>query len=423
MTKPKIWEKLSPAIAARREMTIDLIREMVQRPSYETEAAVQEYIAGFWQQRGIEPDIWEIDDAALRAHPAAIDGGYDYRGRKNLVVTFKGSSGGRSLVLNGHMDVVPVDPSGVWTGDPWSGEYRDGRVYGRGAVDMKGGLAIAMTVMDALLECKVRLRGDLQLHCVVDEENGGNGTLAAALRGYRGDATIFLEPTTPELLVVSGRGAQFFRITVIGAEGGIEYQAILPNAIEKAYQVLVAVQAFAARRMAQVNDPLYRLDATKLPCGICKIQAGNWPSTLPASCVMEGSIECMPGEDIRQVSQDFKRYLLEATQQDEWLRQHPPEIEFFGLRLEAAKTDVEAPLVKSLLEAARQITGKRPEVVGGGGSDLRIPVLYADSPSVLFGPSGGAIHSTDEYIEVDSAMQVAQILGNFILGWCQAVED
>lgn len=423
MIRSTIWERLSPAIEARRGLTIDLIREMVQRPSFETEAAVQEYIAGFWRRRGIEPDIWEIDDDALRRHPAYIDGGWDYRGRKNLVVVFKGSGNGKSLAINGHMDVVPVDPSGVWTSDPWSGEYRDGRVYGRGAVDMKGGLAIALAVMDALLECKVRLKGDLQLHCVVDEENGGNGTLATALRGYRGDATIFLEPTSPHLLVVSGRGAQFFRITVRGVEGGIEYQALLPNAIEKAYQVLLAVQTFAARRMALVNDPLYRLDATKLPCGICKIQAGNWPSTLPASCVMEGSLECMPGEDIHQVSQEFKQHLLEMAQKDEWLGLHPPEIEFFGLRLEAAKTDVEHPLVKGLLESTRQIIGKQPEVVGGGGSDLRIPVLYANSPSVLFGPAGGAIHSTDEYIEVDSAMQVAQILGRFILDWCGVVGE
>ena len=288
---------------------------------------------------------------------------------------------------------------------------------------MKGGLALAMLVMDALLECKVHLKGDLQLHCVVDEENGGNGTLAAALRGYRGDATIFLEPTSLDQVVVSGRGAQFFRITVPGIEGGIEYQAILPNAIEKAALVIAAVQAYAARRVAQVDDPLYRLDPTKLPCGVCKIQAGNWPSTLPASCVMEGSLECMPGEDIRLVSQDFKRYLLEATQQDDWLRQHPPQIEFFGLRLEAAKTDVDDPLVRTLLDTVEQITGKQPAVVGGGGSDLRIPVLYANSPSVLFGPAGGAIHSTDEYIDVDSALQAAQILGRFILDWCEVVEE
>ena len=153
MEKSKIWEKLSPVLAARREMIIDLIREMVQRPSYETEAAVQEYIAAFWRRRGIEPDSWEIDDPALRAHPAFIDGGWDYRGRKNLVVVFEGRGGGRSLALNGHMDVVPVDPNGVWTSDPWSGGVpgwahlwpRRGGHEGRaGAGDAGDGCAVGM---------------------------------------------------------------------------------------------------------------------------------------------------------------------------------------------------------------------------------------------------------------------------------------
>ncbi|MEJ2708125.1 MAG: ArgE/DapE family deacylase [Anaerolineales bacterium] len=418
------WSDLSAAIAARREMATDLIQKMVRIPSDEGEGGVQTFITDWWRQRGVEPDVWEPDIETLRQHPGFVDVDYDYANRSNVVVMFKGAGGGRSLSLNGHMDVVPADPRGIWThGGPWSGKYVGGRIYGRGAVDMKAGLAVAMIVMDALQDCGLQLKGDLQMQFVVDEENGGNGTLAAILRGYRSDGTIFLEGTSPNFVVVSSRGAQFFRIIVPGIEGGIEYQFTQPNAIEKGLKLFEAVQSYALWRAAQADHPLYDYDPTKIPSAICKIQAGNWPSTLPAQCVMEGSIECLPGEDIELTKKQFRAYLLEAAKQDEWLRDNPPTIEWFGLRFEAGETATDDPLVSGLSAAAQAITGNKPAILGGGGSDLRLPVLYANSPSVLFGPAGGSIHSTDEYVEVDSVMQTAQIIAKFILDWCEPAQD
>jgi acetylornithine deacetylase len=418
------WERVSAAIEARGELAKKLISEMVRMPSIDDESQVQEYIADFWKSRQVKIDTWSPDVAELSKHRAFVEVGYDYTGRQNMVVTLPGSGGGRSVTLNGHMDVVPADPSGVWTHvDPFSGVIENNRVYGRGSVDMKAGLAIAMIVVDALLETGVRLKGDVQLQFVVDEENGGNGTLACITRGYRSDATIFLEPTDPKFLLVSSRGAHFFRITVKGIEGGIEYQYSLPNAIDKAMLLFRATQDYALWRASQAKLPLYDHDPTKIPAAICKIHAGNWPSTLPAQCIMEGSLECLPGEDIDEIRFQFAEYLQEVARQDPWLKENPPEVEWFGLRYEAGLTPVDHPFVKALSHATQEITGTTPQIVGGGGSDLRLPVLYADSPSVLFGPSGGAIHSTDEYVELDSVMQVAQIVGRFILDWCQVAEN
>lgn len=423
----KPWAIFSAAIAGRKELAVRWIQELVRIPSDQGEAEVAEYIQAWCRQRGIEPDAWEPDIAELRSHPAFVQVDYDYQGRPNLVVLLKGQGGGRSLTLNGHMDVVPADPTGVWThGGPWSGERVGApggdRIYGRGSVDMKGGLAIAMLLLDALQETGLRLKGDLQIQFVVDEENGGNGTLAAITRGYRSDATIFLDAGNPLAIVVSSRGAHFFRITVPGVEGGIEYQFTQPNAIEKAFKLFSAVQSYALWRASGADDPLYAHDPTKIPAAVCKIHAGNWPSTLPARCVMEGSIECLPGEDIDQVMRQFEAYLLETARQDEWLRDHPPVIEWFGLRYEAGATALDDPLVTGLATVAEDILGRKPAIVGGGGSDLRLPLLHAGSASVLFGPAGGAIHSTDEYVEIASMMQVAQIVGKFILDWCGVAE-
>lgn len=416
--KNEAWVNLSAAIASRRELVITLIQEMVRRPSMVSEAEVQAYIQEFWRQRGVKTDLWELDIDELRSHPAFVPVEYDYRGRPNQVVYFKGQGDGHSLALNGHTDVVPVDPAPWKHGDPFSGVYEDGKVYGRGSVDMKGGVAAGMIVLDALLETGIKLKGDLHMQFVADEENGGNGTLAAIQRGYRGDATIFLEPTSPSYVVISSRGAQFFRITVPGLEAPIEHTMTTVNVIEKAYLLFRAVQDYAAWRVSGADHPLYEWDPTKIPVAVCKIQAGSWPSTFASQCVMEGSLECLPGEDIRQVREAFRAYLLEVAGQDPWLKEHPPQIEWFGLWFESAQTPLDSHMISQFTQSYRAVTGKEPVVLGGGGSDLRLPILYADSPSAHFGPTGGAIHSTDEYVEIDSVIQVAQIVGRFILDWC-----
>lgn len=400
-------------------MAVSLIQELVRRPSHQGEGEVQQFITQWWQKRGIEPDKWEPQLADLAKHSGFVEVDYDYSGRPNVVVLLKGQGGGHSLTLNGHTDVVPVEPV-PWThGDPWGGQYVDGKVYGRGSVDMKGGLAIGMIVIDALLECNIQLKGDLQMQFVVDEENGGNGTLAAITRGYRSDGTIFLEPIMPHTTFVSSRGAQFFRIIIPGIEAGIEFQFTTPNAIQKAYLLFDAVQAYAYWRASQADHPLYAWDATKIPVTICKIQAGSWPSTLPAQCIMEGSVECLPGEDIDQVKEEFRAYLLESARQDPWLKDNPPTIEWFGLRYESGETPLDNPFIIQLTKTYQEITGHILEKLGGGGTDLRLSLLYANSPSVILGPTGGDFHATDEYVDIDSVLQVAQVIGKFILDWCE----
>ena len=286
---------------------------------------------------------------------------------------------------------------------------------------MKGGLAVGMITIDALLECGICLKGDLMMQFVVDEENGGNGTLAAIQRGYRSDGTIFLEPVDPGVMFVSSRGARFFKILLPGLEAGIEYLFTTPHVIDKAFYILQRIQDYAVWRNSQANHPLYEWDPTKIPATICKINAGNWPSTLPSRCVMEGSIECLPGEEIDQVTAEFKEYILLAARQDPWLCDHPPEVEFFGLRYESGESQIDHPFITTLQKTYQTVTGNRLDVRGGGGTDLRLPLLYANSPSVIIGPSGGSFHATDEYVDIDSVMQTAQVLGKFILDWCEEI--
>jgi acetylornithine deacetylase len=385
------------------------------------EGPLSEWFAAQARKLDVEVDAWAPDDAELRAHPAYVPVEYGYADRENVVAVRKGTGNGRKLILYSHIDTVPVDPNTHWTHGPYSGDVVDGRIYGRGAADMKGGCGVALVALEILSELGVRFQGDVAAHFLLDEEAGGNGTLAAILRGHYGPnaGCVMLEPTSPRLMLISGRGAQFFRITVAGEEGGTEYHRDLVSAIDAAYVIYNAVKHYARMREAAVSDPLYEgRERTKVPTAICTIQAGAWPSTVTGEAVMEGTIECLPGEDIRAVVADFERYLREVAADDPWLRDHPFTFQPFGLWFEAAGIQPDDPFVHALQRASQTALGHEPQVLGGGGSDLRLPILHAHCPTVLWGPGGGPIHSVDEWVSIEQLVDMLKASLVAAVEWC-----
>ncbi len=421
----ELIDRVSAIIDRRRDDLLALLQQLVRIPSVVgtggPEAELQRLMAGRMSAAGMAVDLWEPAQADLRKYKGYVNVEKDYTGRPVAVGVLRGAGRGRSLAYNVHIDVVPVDPNTTWIHEPFGGEIVGDRLYGRGSADMKGGVAAAVIAVEALVEAGVRLNGDLMIQSVSDEEDGGNTTLACIDRGYKADATVFLEPTSPNYLYVSGRGAQFFRITVPGVEGGVEYRHEIPNAIEKAIFIYRAVDAYWRYRESQADHPLYEAgprSGTKIPVAICKIQAGAWPSTIPGECVMEGTLECLPGEDIDEVKEQFARYVSKSAEGDPWLREHPPRLEWFGLYLEPAAVPADDPFVQTLVRVATEVNGTPPMVTGGGGNDLRLPVLYAKKPGVLFGPRGGMVHSVDEYVEIEEVVKVAKTAAALAIEWC-----
>ena len=413
-------QQIDETIENLRQEGLALLQTLVNIPTLAgNEKPCQEVIAKKMQALGLEMDVWDPEDAELMKHPAYVPVEKGYQGRPNVVGTYRGGGGGHSLILNGHVDVVPVGPESYWKVSPWSGEYLDGRVYGRGSSDMKGGLVSNLLAAQALKALGVRLKGNLILESVVDEELGGNGTLACIQRGYHADGCIFTEPSGLGIIACANRGAQYFRIIVPGQEGGTEYKHDLVNPINKAMEVIQAIDAYSIMREATVSHPLYDgFYNTKVPLAVCVIAAGEWPSTVSSQCRMEGTIECLPGEDIQEVKADFGAYLHEWSAKDPWLKEHPLTLEWFGLWFDAAEVAPDHPFVSTLQSSVAESTGQPPLVVGAGGCDLRLPILYGNTPAVLFGPSGGMIHSVDEYVEFDQVIQAAKSLARFIVDWC-----
>jgi acetylornithine deacetylase len=424
-----LWPLLHDAAQAYRQRLVDLLVESIAFPSVSGEEG--DCARWFAERLGaldVELDVWEPDVTELEHHGAYVPRWDDYRGRPNVVATRRGRGDGGRLILNGHTDVVPVDDLAQWSHDPWRAEVDGDRLYGRGAVDMKGGCVVALACLEILEELKIELAGDVAVHLVVDEEATGNGTLAAVLRGHYGPGSgcVFLEPTGTGALVAASRGAQYFRITVPGYEIATEYQAAYPNAVTEAARLVLATEEFRAEREESASHPLYGEDyqrayaETRVPHAICCASAGAWPSTLPAACVLEGTIECLPGEDIDAVFASYRDFVLEVSRRSEWLRGHPPTVEPFGLRYEAGATEASDPFVQLVAGVTEGVSGVRPPVVGGAGNDLRHVVLYGDAPAVVFGPTGSSFHAVDEWVSIDELVSFLEISLRVALGWCSA---
>ena len=430
-------EGLLNLVESKRNEIIELTRSLVRIPSVAGEEAnCQDFVLDRLRRLGARLDVWEPKISELKDHPAYSDvEKYEepklrsYEGRPNVVATFQGSGGGKSLVLNGHVDVVPSGPREMWTHDPWGGEVEEGRLYGRGAVDMKGGLAAMIAAGQVIAEAGVSLRGNLILESVVDEEPGGNGTLACLLRGYKGNAAIFTEPSQifgRGAIGVASTGVSAYRIKVKGRSGhpstggfGPEYV----SAIDKASKLLGAIKDFNSIRQREglaVNHPLYRALPLTNMIGVGKIRAGDWFSIMPDLCVIEGSMECFPREDIEETKKKFVDYVQRFAHLDPWMRSNPPEIEFFGIHMVPTEVRTDEPIVTTVRDFVREVLKTEPLVFGlPAGSDLRIFTEYAGTPAVHFGPGGGGTHGSDEFVLVDDVIDVTKVLVSTICAWCR----
>lgn len=381
------------------------------------ETPVQQHMAGLLEELGLETDVWEIDIDALKQHPsyaAEIE-----RQQALGVVGRWGSGRGRSLILNGHVDVVPAGETSRWTVPPFTGTVRENRVYGRGSADMKGGLCCALYAVKALRDAGVTLDGTVIIQSVVGEEDGGMGTLAATLRGHTADAAIVLEPT--ELIVAPAQaGALSFRITIPGraAHGALRTEGV--NPLEKFEQIYKALQSLEQDRNRRLMHPLFA--NYDIPFAICvgRLHTGIWASTVPETLVLEGRYGIGIDENSAQARMELESAIAEATLQDPWLREHPPLVEWWGARYEPAAIAVDHPLVTTLVDSFATAADRQLLIRGMPyGADMHLLVNQGDTPTVIFGPGDvRTAHAPDEFVPIDELRTATRTLTLTILRFC-----
>ena len=411
-------------IDANREQAIGLLQQMVAIPSVTgDEAAIQAFVAEYMKGIGLEVDMWETDWEALKQHPGYRPVERGYEGRPNIVATARGTGGGRSLLLNGHTDVIPVGNGEGWSDNPWSAKIENGRIYGRGACDMKSGVASHILAVEYLKAAGVRLKGDVYINVVIDEEVSGHGTLDTVIRGYKADAGISGE--TSDLHVQPACiGRIWFQIDIEGKPAGIQQRYLGISAIDLGNKVVKAVQELEDHRVATVKHPLYPNALDSLPCIIGSFQAGNYPSAFPASAVLKGSIGTVPGEDHEGVKQSLVDKIAEMAATDEWMKDHPPVVRFVGYDAEASEIARDHGIVEAVSKAYTEITGKEPVISGRqGAADTRFLNSYGETPTVIFGPGSTAVmHANDEYVSIDDYITAIKVMALSIYDWCGAEE-
>ena len=338
--------------------------------------------------------------------------GIDYEGRFNIRARRKGSGGGRSLLFNTHIDVVPPSQGQQRPFDP---SVEDGVVRGRGACDAKGQVAALFAALLALKRLGVSLGGDILAHLVVEEEVGGNGTLAVTRRGEKADACIVMEPTDMRILS-SVRGAVWFRVICTGKPGHNGRAGDTVSALKMAIRVIQILEGYHARLLAASRGiPIFDPFPNPMPITFGKLAAGDWPATAPARATVEGVLGLLPNKTRYQVMEEMRQAILDEG--DAWLRDHF-QLEFM-YRHDAHVLDTGHPLVSGLQEACRD-AGSAGEVTAMTAScDSWFYNNQLGIPTVVFGPGSlGFAHTNDEQIRMEEIASAASVMVRFMERWC-----
>ncbi len=423
--KDAFVREVARAVEARREEMVSLLQALVRVPSVTgEEGAVQEVIERALLERGLNVDRWEATAREVEPYLEHVGEQARYGGRPNLVGVRLGSGeGGRSILLNAHTDTVaPGDPA-AWSRDPYSGAVEGDLLYGRGACDMKGGLATHLTALDALDDLGVELGGNVTVAATVGEENGGLGALSTVLRGYRADAALISEPTRLALVPAQG-GSLVFRLTVTGHSAHAAVRDSGISALEKFLPIFEALRALERERNAALRHPLYEHLENKVPINVGIVRAGEWPSSVPESLVAEGRAGLIPGEEIGPFRELVSERLRSVAEKDPWLREHPPKVEWFGGQFAPAEVPTDAPICAAVGRAHERVTGRRPHVEGVPyGADMRLFMLFGGMPCVMYGAGDvNVAHAPDEHVSIDDLLTAAKTLACVLPDWCGASE-
>jgi len=416
----EVQKRVIEWIDRERERIVGFLQDLIKIPSVTgEEGEIQQFIARRLRQMGLSIDVWEPDWAALSQHPAYVEVSSGYKGRPNVVGLLPGSGGGKSLLFNGHVDVIPAGAPESWEHGPWSGDVAEGRIYGRGASDMKAGLAAMTMAVESILQSDFRLKGDVILEYTVDEELSGNGTLACVMKGYKADAGICCETSSMRVQPAS-IGRIWFEIKVQGKAAGIQRRWEGVNAIEKGYRVTQAVSDFERQRLQKVSHPLYPEIRGAIPCMVGVFQSGSYPSAFPDTCHLQGSMATVPGEDSNVVKSEFVQFVTKSVADDPWLKEHPPQVSFVGYFAEPSEIPRDSPILQLLLRKFTEVTGQQPILSGReGAADIRFLNRYGKTPTVIFGPGlTEQMHANNEWASIEDLIQATKILAMTILEWC-----
>jgi acetylornithine deacetylase len=423
MTEQPPRKDIAEAVADGRKWAVDTLAGWVRKDSVlGNERPAQEYIAHELAALGLDVTLLPVDPARIRALPGYSPADWSYDERPNVVATLEpGRKDGRSLIVNGHVDVVPPGPLSLWSHPPFEPMVyeRDGRtwMHGRGAGDMKGGTVACLWALRTIAVLDLVPASPVVVQSVIEEECTGNGTLALCEAGYTADGCLVPEPFA-ETLLVQQVGVLWFRVHVLGRATHVLGARRGVNAIEKTWPLIRALRDME-REMNEDVPPAYAHLDHPLNLNVGIIRGGEWASSVAAECTVHLRMGLFPGDRLDDLKARIEHRVAEAADADPWLRESRPRVEYVGFAAEGCTFDPQTGLGRALDRAHGSWRGARPErLAATATTDVRFFDLYHGTPATCYGPDARDIHGADERVDVDSMQRVAEVVSSFVMDWC-----
>lgn len=408
------------AVDAAFDRQLDFTAALVAVPSLRGgERPAQDLMYQAMQERGLAMDRWMLDAGELSTHPGFGPVTVSYAEADTVVGTYEPAEpGGRSLILNGHVDVVPAGPLENWSRSPWDPAVIGGWMYGRGAGDMKAGHAAGLFAFDAVRAAGLDPAGRIHFQSVVEEESTGNGSLSALMRGYTADAVLIPEPEE-NMLVRANVGVIWFAVRVAGQPAHPREMTTGFNAIDAAYAVIAELRELEAHWNARRGEHKYFADLDHpINFNVGGIRGGDWPSSVPAWCELQVRVSIYPGQGVEEAWADVEKALESAALRPE-LAGTVPSAWRTGFNSEGYVLAPGSDAERVLAGAHRQAFGSELDTFTTPGYlDARVFSLYAGIPSLVYGPRSENIHGFDERVHLESVRSVTKAMALFIAQWC-----
>ena len=418
---PELTRRLLEAVDAGFDEQLSFTQELVRFPSLRgREHTCQDFLFDAMRRRGFAMDRWRIDEAEIKDHPGFSPIAVSYENAWNVVGTYRPEKqSGRSLILNGHVDVVPTGPRAMWSRDPFDPAIEDGWMYGRGSADMKAGLAANLFAYDALLRAGLRPAAPIYFQSVVEEECTGNGALSCWVRGYRADAAIIPEPEE-NMLVRANVGVLWFEVRVQGRPAHTREMSTGLNAIKAAYKLIAALEDLEAKWNAeQSRHRHFEYLDHPININIGTIEGGDWTSTVPPWCNFTVRAAIYPGTTADEARREIEDCIRQAALRDPALSNNPPEVVFNGFYAEGYVLEEGSEAEETLKRAHRAVFSEDlKSFVTPGYLDARVFMLYGGIPTLVYGPVSQDIHGFDERVEIESVRRITKTIALFIADWC-----
>jgi len=421
MLDDSIAAALLDAVDTGFDAQVALTADLVRFPSTRgNEATAQDFMAEAMRARGLDVDRFKVEIDDIRHLPGFSPVHVSYDNAWNVVGARRAENAtGRSLIMNGHIDVVPTGPLDMWTTPPFEPRIVDNWMYGRGSGDMKSGLIACLAALDAVERAGYRPTADVYVQSVVEEECTGNGALACLARGYRADAALIPEPLHEGLLRAQ-IGVIWFQVKVRGIPVHVADAGDGANAIEAAFAIMQELHGLEEAWNARKDRyPPYETVDHPINLNVGKIEGGDWASSVPAWCTFDVRVAIFPGQEIADAKREIEETIRAASRKNAFLQNNPPEIVYNGFEAEGyVLKDDDAP-VAVLADAHRSVFGEAlKEEASTATTDARFFGLYADTPALVYGPKSELIHGFDERVDLESLRRVTKTMTLFLAGWC-----